>query len=98
MSIDEINKFELCKLAYGVKQKLLPVPIIAMFNEAGGKMHRYPTRQKNLPNIKKHKSDEYNKSFLCKTISNYNCLSDKIKLSNSRTEFINNYKKQLFDK
>ena len=37
MSIDEINKFELCKLAYGVKHKLLPVPIIAMFNEAGGK-------------------------------------------------------------
>ena len=98
MSIDEINKFELCKLAYGVKHKLLPVPIIAMFNEAGGKTHRYPTRQKNLPNIKKHKCDEYNKSFLCKTISNYNHLSDKMKLSNNRTEFINNYKKQLFDK
>ena len=39
---NEINKFELCKLAYGVKHKLLPVPIIAMFNEAGGKTHRYP--------------------------------------------------------
>ena len=48
MSIDEINKFELCKLAYGVKHKLLPVPIIAMFNEAGGKTHRYPTRQKKF--------------------------------------------------
>ena len=84
-------------LAYGVKHKPLPVPIIAMFNEAGGKTHRYPTRQKNLPSIRKHKSDEYNKSFPCKTISNYNGLTDKIKLSNSRIEFINNYKKQLFD-
>ena len=96
MTIKEINKFKICKLAYRVKHKLLPIPIITMFNDAGGKKHRYPTRPKNLPNIKKHKSNEYNKSFLCKTISNYNCLTDKIKSANSKTEFINNYKKHLF--
>ena len=54
MTIDEINKFELCKLAYGLKHKLLPEPIITMFNEAEGKKHRYPIRQKNLPKIKKN--------------------------------------------
>ena len=66
MSIDEINKFELCKLAYGVKHKLLPVPIIAMFNEAGGKTHRYPTRQKIYQTSRNTKVMSTTKAFSVK--------------------------------
>ena len=68
MKIDEIQHFKTCKLAYCIKDKLLPTPILKMFHSNGAKSHTYNTRYKNLPNIKKHTSAECNRSFLCKGI------------------------------
>lgn len=64
MKFEEIQHFELCKLLFCVKEKLLPTPIINMFHLQGGKTHHYNTRYKSLPNIKKHSSTEYNKFFM----------------------------------
>ena len=75
MKFDEIEKFELCKLLFCVKEKLIPAPIYNMFNTLGKKTHCYNTRYKNLPNIKKHTSTEFNKSFLCKGITCYSQLN-----------------------
>ena len=54
MKFDEIEKFELCKLLFCVKEKLIPAPIYNMFNTLGEKTHGYNTRYKNVPNIKKN--------------------------------------------
>ena len=63
MKINEIQHFKLSKLLFCVKEKLLPTPITKMFHALGRKTHGYNTRYKNLPNIKKHNSTDYNKSF-----------------------------------
>ena len=52
MTIDEIIKFKLCKLAYCLKENIMPSPILELFNAIGKKTHWYSTRYKNLPNIK----------------------------------------------
>ena len=74
----------------------MPKPILELFDTLGKKTHRYNTREKHLPNIKKHKSELYNKSFLCKCISYYNELSNTIKKTTNLYEFAREYKKELF--
>ena len=63
----------------------------------GGKTHHYNTRYKSLPNIKKHTSNEYNKSFLCKGITYYNQLKGEIKNTKTKNDFIQKYKLNLFN-
>ena len=55
------------------------------------------TRYKNLPNIKKHKSEEYNKSFLCKSVTYIKEIDTRIANAKNRTEFIQTYKDYIFD-
>ena len=98
MNFTELKKFELCKLAYNVKEKQSPDPIIELFNSSGKKTHRYFTRYKNLPNIKKHKSCEYNNSFLCKSISYLKELSLNTVNLKTKKEFILKYKNHIFGK
>ena len=64
-----------------------------MFHTYGRKNHPYNTRNKYLPNIKKHKSDSYNRSFLCKSLHNFSTLKKKLQLSKSKKEFVDSYKK-----
>ena len=75
MKFDDIIRLEQSKLAYKIKNRLMPIPILELFNTLGKKMHRYNTRERHLLNIKKHKSELYNKNFLCKSITYYNELS-----------------------
>lgn len=58
MKIDEKCKYKLCKLAYRVKEKLLPEPILEIFDSLGKEKHHYATQHKHLPNIKKHTGSE----------------------------------------
>ena len=67
-----------------------------MFNAYGKKTHSYNTRNKDLPNIKWHKSDNYNKSFPCRSLHNYSTLMRNLQLSKSKKDFEFSYKKQLF--
>ena len=97
MKFDDIVRLEQCKLAYKIKNRLMPSPILELFNTLGKKTHRYNTRQKHLPNIKRHKSELYNKSFLCKSIAYYNTISNNIRNTPNLKEFTNMYKKSLFD-
>ena len=96
MKIKEIKHFEHSKLGFCIKERLLPHPILKMFYNYGKKNHPYNTRNKDLPNIKKHKSDSYNKSFLCKSLYNFSTLKKNLRLSKSKKEFVSSYKKQLF--
>ena len=96
MKFEDLIRFEQSKLAYKIKNKLLPKPILELFDSLGKKTHQCNTRQKNLPYIKKHKSDLYNKSFLYKCILNYNKLKSSIKSSLNIYELTNKYKRELF--
>ena len=78
MKIKEIEHFEHSTLGFCIKEKLLPQPILKMFHNYGRKNHPYNTRNKDLPNIKKHKSDTYNKSFLCKRLYNFSTLKKNL--------------------
>ena len=84
MKIKDLEHFESSKLTYCIKEKLLPPPITKMFHTYGKKNHSYITRNKELPNIKKHKSDSYNKSFLCKSLHNFSTLKKEIQMSKSK--------------
>ena len=96
MKINKINRYKLCKLAYRIKVKLLPKALLEMFDAQGRKMHKYSTRYKNLLNIMKHVSFEFNKSFLCKSIWHYNTLSSNIKNAANLNDFIAKYKAYIF--
>ena len=96
MKFEEIENFELCKLLFCVKEKLVPAPILNMFHTLGKKTHHYNTRYKNLPNIKRHTSNEFNKSFLCKGITYYSQLNGEIKNAKNKDDFVRKYKLNLY--
>ena len=96
MKFNEIRKFELCKLAHKLKENELPTPLADLFNNSCKKTHRYCTRFKQLPNIKKHTSTNYNNSFLCKSLTYYNELDLLTRRSKHIHEFTEKYKTQLF--
>ena len=97
MKIKDLIRFELCKLAYQVKENLLPKPILDLFN-VNKKIHWYNTRFKNAPNIYRHKSNAYNKSFLCKSLSNFNTLNQQLKNVKDIFNFVNIYKIYYLEK
>ena len=59
------------------------------------KRHKYNTHQKKLPNILPHTSLVFNNSFMCKTISKFMSLSNKVKKSTSLSNFTTKTKSML---
>ena len=97
MKFNEIKRFELCKLAHNLKEKELPKPLMELFNN-DKKTHRYHTRFKQLLNIKKHMGTDYNKSFLCKSLTYFNELDLTLRRTKNKQEFTQKYKAYLFMK
>ena len=92
--LPDLIRFHQQKLGYLVSNKLLPTPIVGLFNRRGGKKtHCYETRSKNTPNIQAHQEPIYNHSFLCKAITEYNKLSISIKTSETIRMFTCKLKK-----
>ena len=57
-----------------------------MEDRGGKKTHHYPTRGKCVPNIQKHASEIFSKSFICRSIREFSKMPDSIKSSkNYRT-------------
>ena len=68
----DLIEIELKKLGYKITHKVLPEPLIELFQINGGrKMHRYDTCQKSIPNVQNHSTLLFNRSFLCKCLSLY---------------------------
>ena len=62
------------------QEKELPKPLQDMLESQGGrKRHRYETQNKETPNIQKHTSSQFNKSFVCKSLFKCNQLTPEIK-------------------
>ena len=92
--LPDLIVFHQQKLGYLVSHKLLPTPLLGLFNRRGGrKTHRYETRNKNMPNIQTHQEALFNNSFLCKAITEYNKLLISIKTSEPTRLFTGKLKK-----
>ena len=88
LPIQELINLELCKFRYAISHQVSPSPIQRLMNKLGGKkVHRYPTRNKSIPNIQKHSSTLFNKSFMCKGLVVYNNLPAELK-ENKKQESI----------
>ena len=73
LNVQDVVELELSKFGYRLSKDLLPKPLKQLMEAKGGKkLHRYPTRNKSLPNIQKHFSTIFNCSFMCRSLIIYN--------------------------
>ena len=93
LKLDELVKLHLCELGHMISHNQLPIPIHKMFDERGGKKsHHYPTQRKNIPNIQAHASEVFNKSFMCRSLMEYNLLPQQLRKNIPYLHFASNCK------
>ena len=89
-------QLELIKFGYKITKNQQPLPLQELMNARGGKKtHRYPTRGKNVPNIQKHTSEIFNKSFIHRSMSEFSMMPDSIKNSKSIGNIVMKFKSNL---
>ena len=75
MTVHNMIQISMCKLGHNILHKHFPSPIIRLFDMFGGcKSHQYLTRNKHIPNLQHHQSEQYHSSFLCRSIIEFNKL------------------------
>ena len=72
-------KQELMKTGYNISTNNAPTPIIDIYKKEEKKRHRYPTRRRNIPAIRKHHDSLFNRSFLCKSLVYYSALPTELR-------------------
>ena len=93
LSLHNIINVELAKQGYNINRKLLPKPILDIYDKNGGKkIHHYLTRNKMTPNIQKHHSTQFNHSFICRSTVIYTNLPNAIKQKQNIRGFITHVK------
>ena len=86
------------KYGHYITHQKLPKPIQDIINANGRKKnHKYETRHKATPNVKKHTGLQFNNSYMCKSITEYNKLSMNLKSILKSKPFIRQLKKNLLD-
>ena len=89
LRLPELIDLELAKYGYKITNRLYSGKIHTVAETNGGlKCHKYNTRFKNTPNIQKHGMHEFNTSFLCRGLSVFNALPNKIRKSENLKQFI----------
>ena len=96
LPVNRMIQLNLRKLGHQMTHKLLPQPLQNIRNADGGKKpHRYPTRNKQTPNIQKHQSIIFNWSFLCQGTKEFIKLNDTLKQEKNPNRFVKLLKKQF---
>ena len=96
LQLTDMIQLELIKFGYKIAKHEQPLPLQELMNARGGKkIHRYPTRGKSVPNIQKHTSEIFNKSFIRKSMSEFSKLPDSIKNSKSIGNIVKKFKSRL---
>ena len=98
MTLDKMIQLSLCKLGYKIyiTHKVLPTLLLMIFNaHRGKKTHRYLTRNRQTPNVQRHHSTKFNRSFLCQSIMEYSKLSENLKRETHPTQFERLLKKHV---
>ena len=94
LTLHNIINVELAKQGYNINRKLLPKPILDIYDKNGGKKIRcYLTRNKMMPNIQKHHSIQFNRSFICRSTVIYTNLPTEIKQKQNIHRFTTHVKK-----
>ena len=89
---------ELCKFGTRVSWKTIPEPLqLLMVKRGGMKKHRYNTSKKEVPNVQKHTSVQFNTSFICCSITEYSLLSNKHSSVTKMPLFVKKLKKEVMD-
>ena len=96
LKLTDMIQLELIKFGYKIMKNQQPLPLQKLMDDRGGKKsHRYPTRGKSVPNIQKHASEIFNKSFICRSIREFNKMPDSIKNSKSIGHIVMKFKSNL---
>ena len=96
LKLTDMIQLELIKFGYKITKNQQPLPLQKLMDDRGGKkIHRYPTRGKSVPNIQKHASEIFNKSFICRSISEFSMMPDSIKSSKSIRHIVLKFKSNL---
>ena len=103
LRIREIINLENLKLGYKFVKNELPTKISELLTHDQNKQnlvktHRYPTRNKNLPNKPKCTYKKYTNSFLCHWVNQYSELPVEIQNSGNIKIFVNRCKKRLLER
>ena len=87
-TLQNLIDLEAAKFGYKISRNLVPKPIQNIMNAKGRKKtHIYHTRNKTTPNIQRHQSTQFNRSFLCRSISSYTNLPEDLKQTKSYKNF-----------
>ena len=87
-TLQNLIDLEAAKFGYKISCNLVPKPIQNIMNAKGGKKtHTYHTCNKTTPNIQRHQSTQFNRSFLCRSISSYTNLPEDLKQTKSYKNF-----------
>ena len=94
----DMVKLEQCKLGYKLCHDLLPKALsnnmkIDHRNKCITKTHKYPTRNKTIPNLPNVLGRKYRSSFLFNAIKLYSALDNEIQSSANLSIFVNCCKK-----
>ena len=91
---------ENCKMVYRLEHQLLPIKLSKLYNtnqrgKSLKKTHGYNTRNKMLPNLAKTNCKEYNTSYLCSSLKDYQNISAEIRKAKSLKIFNSLLKEKL---
>ena len=95
----KLIKLEQCKLGYKLCNNLLPTGLADSMmlgpTTSNRKTHRYPTCNKNIPNLPHARDNKYRCSFLFQSISEFSHLTQEVKESRSLSVFVKRCKALL---
>ena len=78
MKFPDMIRLELYKFGAKLANKMMPEPLRLLMEakgaKGGKKTHKHNTRKRNVPNIQKHVSVQYNSSFLCRSLVEFSKL------------------------
>ena len=88
LKMEDIVELEMEKFGYRLVNNILPSPLKELMEAKGGiKSHRYPTRNKRLPNIQKHSITIFNHSYMCRSLAIYGQTKQHVRAMNTVKSF-----------
>ena len=80
LKVKDVLVLENCKMVYRLENNMLPTKLSKLYNanqkgKTLKKTHGYNTRNKMLPNLARTHCKEYNTSYLCSSLKDYQNMS-----------------------
>ena len=93
LKVEDIVELKMGKFGYRLANNILPSPLKNLMEAKGGiKSHRYPTRNKRIPNIQKHSITMFNHSYMCRSLVIYGQTKQHVQAMNTVKSFAQSFK------